>query len=110
VWFNRRHRRVGHLFQGRFKAILFEAEELAWGLSQYVHLNPVRLKRLRWDKVAQAQSRVGLGDGPTAAVLGGTGKRTARQRAFVTETEALVREGGRGGGVGTGVGWGVVGE
>ena len=41
-WFNRRHRRVGSLFQGRFKAILVEDESYAWTLSRYIHLNPVR--------------------------------------------------------------------
>ena len=42
--FNRRHRRVGSLFQGRFKAILVEDQTHAWELSRYVHLNPVRAK------------------------------------------------------------------
>lgn len=42
VRFNCRHRRSGHLFQGRFKAQLIEADEYAQGLVEYVHLNPVR--------------------------------------------------------------------
>jgi hypothetical protein len=42
VRFNRRHRRSGHLFQGRFKAQLVEADEYAQWLVEYVHLNPVR--------------------------------------------------------------------
>lgn len=42
--FNRRHRRVGSLYQGRFKAILVEDESYSWELSRYVHLNPVRAK------------------------------------------------------------------
>lgn len=42
TWFNRRHQRVGSLFQGRFKAILVEDESYAWTLSRYIHLNPVR--------------------------------------------------------------------
>lgn len=42
VRFNRRHRRSGHLFQGRFKAQLIEADEYAQSLVEYVHLNPVR--------------------------------------------------------------------
>jgi REP element-mobilizing transposase RayT len=45
VRFNRRHRRSGHLFQGRFKAQLIEADEYAQGLVEYVHLNPVRPRR-----------------------------------------------------------------
>ena len=40
--FNRRHRRVGHLFQGRFKAIVIEKEAYLLELCRYVVLNPVR--------------------------------------------------------------------
>jgi len=43
-WFNRRHHRVGSLYQGRFKAILVEDASYAWTLSRYIHLNPVRAK------------------------------------------------------------------
>lgn len=42
VFFNKRHHRFGHLFQGRYKAILVEADEYAGELSRYIHLNPVR--------------------------------------------------------------------
>ncbi|MBW2037988.1 MAG: transposase [Deltaproteobacteria bacterium] len=41
-WFNRRHLRVGHLFQGRYKAILVEKESYLLELCRYVVLNPVR--------------------------------------------------------------------
>jgi REP element-mobilizing transposase RayT len=40
--FNRRHHRVGHLFQGRFKAILLDKEAYLLELGRYVVLNPVR--------------------------------------------------------------------
>jgi len=40
--FNRCHRRVGHVFQGRYKAILVEADSYLMELSRYVVLNPVR--------------------------------------------------------------------
>jgi putative transposase len=43
VYFNRRHRRAGHLYQGRFKAILVDADSYLLELSRYVHLNPVRV-------------------------------------------------------------------
>jgi putative transposase len=61
VWFNRRHRRSGHLFQGRFKAVVVDFD--AWGgaLSRYIHLNPVRTKRHGLDKRARAADREGLG-------------------------------------------------
>jgi putative transposase len=44
TYFNRKHRRKGHLFQGRFKAILIDAEAYLKHLSRYIHLNPVRAK------------------------------------------------------------------
>ena len=42
VYFNHRHRKVGHLFQGRYKAVLVQADEYLHCLSRYIHLNPVR--------------------------------------------------------------------
>ncbi|MDD2273920.1 MAG: transposase [Desulfuromonadaceae bacterium] len=42
TYFNIKRKRAGHLFQGRFKAILVEADEYAVELSRYIHLNPVR--------------------------------------------------------------------
>ena len=43
-YFNRRHRRSGHLFQGRFRGHLIEEEGYFLEVSRYVHLNPVRAK------------------------------------------------------------------
>jgi putative transposase len=43
-WFNRRHRRSGHLFQGRYKAFLVQEDEYLQALVRYVHENPVRAK------------------------------------------------------------------
>ena len=40
--FNRKHSRVGHVFQGRFKAILVEKEAYLLELVRYIVLNPVR--------------------------------------------------------------------
>jgi putative transposase len=45
--FNRRHDRVGHLLQGRFKAILVEKERHLLELVRYVVLNPVRAGLVR---------------------------------------------------------------
>ncbi|MBM4050046.1 MAG: hypothetical protein FJ279_33535 [Planctomycetes bacterium] len=39
---NLRHRRVGHLFQGRFKCVLVEKDSHLCLLTRYIHLNPVR--------------------------------------------------------------------
>ncbi len=40
--YNRRHTRVGHLFQGRYKAILIQKESHLLEVSRYIVLNPVR--------------------------------------------------------------------
>ncbi len=40
--FNRHHHRVGHVFQGRFKAILVDRDAYLLELCRYVVLNPVR--------------------------------------------------------------------
>jgi REP element-mobilizing transposase RayT len=45
VYFNRRHRRSGHLLEGRYKAIVVEADPHLAELSRYLHLNPVRIRR-----------------------------------------------------------------
>src|SRR6266446_7182134 len=42
VRFNRRHARTGHLFQGRFKAQVVDADAYSMELVRYIHLNPVR--------------------------------------------------------------------
>jgi len=44
VNFNRRHRRVGHLVQNRYKSIVVEAEPYLLELVRYLHLNPLRAK------------------------------------------------------------------
>ncbi len=78
VWFNRRHGRCGHLFQGRFKAILVDAAERGAELSRYLHLNPVRVERFGLGKRAQAESRVGL--------------RAASSREEITARRAALRQ------------------
>ena len=42
VYFNRRHRRHGHLFQNRYKSILCQEETYLLELVRYIHLNPLR--------------------------------------------------------------------
>jgi hypothetical protein len=88
VWFNRRHDRVGPLFQGRFKSVPIDGEG-AWALqaSVYLHLNPVRLKGLGLGKGQRKAEGLGLVPptpelvryGPTAGVrtppMPATGRR-----------------------------------
>ncbi|MEE9344565.1 MAG: transposase [Methylococcales bacterium] len=48
--FNRVHERVGHVFQGRYKAILVEKESYLLELTRYIVLNPVRAKMVNFTK------------------------------------------------------------
>lgn len=59
VWFNRRHRRSGHLFQGRYKAIIVDFERWGVSLSRYLHLNPVRTEGYLLGKQRRAAARLG---------------------------------------------------
>jgi hypothetical protein len=44
LWYNRRHRRSGHVFQNRFKSILCQEDVYPLELVRYIHLNPVRAR------------------------------------------------------------------
>ena len=46
-YFNRKYVKVGHLFQGRYKANLCDRDEYLIGLLRYIHLNPVRAKLVK---------------------------------------------------------------
>ena len=46
TYFNRRHRRSGHLFGGRYKAKLVEGDEYLLRLTRYIHLNPVAIRSI----------------------------------------------------------------
>ncbi|MDH4155405.1 MAG: transposase [Nitrospira sp.] len=94
--YNRRHHCVGHLFQGRFTAILVEKEAHLRELCRYVVLNPVRAKLVthprRW---GWSSYRATVGEAPSPPwlplewVLGQFGQRVgsaqAQYRAFVAE-------------------------
>ena len=93
---NRRHQRVGHLFQGRFKAILVDSDAYLLELARYVVLNPVRAGMVKkpgnWP---WSSYRASLGSAPADAFLAIDGllaqfaKRRsvaqARYAQFVTE-------------------------
>jgi REP element-mobilizing transposase RayT len=94
--FNRRHNRVGHLFQGRFKAILVEKESYLLELCRYIVLNPARVKGKgeigAW-KWSSYRATAGLASVPeflsTDWILEQFGKKRAKAqkqyRAFVRE-------------------------
>lgn len=68
TYFNIKRKRSGHLFQGRYKAILVEFDEYALELSRYIHLNPVRAgmvarpEEYRWTSY---KNYIGQGAAPT---------------------------------------------
>lgn len=47
-YFNIRHKRVGPLFQGKFKSILIESDEQLQHIPNYIHLNPIGLIEKNW--------------------------------------------------------------
>ncbi len=88
--FNRRHKRVGHVFQGRFKAILVEKDSYLLELARYIVLNPVRAQMVRsardwpWSSY---RATAGLADPPPALttdwILGNFGRQGgAAQEAY----------------------------
>ena len=46
-WFNHRHGRCGHLYQGRYKSMLIDADNYMLEVTRYVHLNPIRKKHVK---------------------------------------------------------------
>lgn len=65
--YNRRHDTTGHLFQGRFKAILVEQEPYFLEVCRYVDLNPVRAKVVKHPRDwswSSYRAHAGRGNGP----------------------------------------------
>ncbi|MDR4466131.1 MAG: transposase [Nitrospira sp.] len=94
--FNRRHGRVGHVLQGRFKAIIVDRDSYLLELCRYVVLNPVRAKTTRKADTYQwssYQATAGLANTPPFLtvdwLLSQFGKKRAaaqrKYRAFVTD-------------------------
>jgi REP element-mobilizing transposase RayT len=88
--FNRRHHRVGHLFQNRFKSIVVEEDRYLLELVRYLHLNPLRagvvptlagLERYPWSGHSALLGRRPRPWQATAAILGHFAARTGRARA-----------------------------
>lgn len=53
VYYNLRHGRHGHLFDGRYKAKVVEGDSYLLALSRYVHLNPVQIGGLKDKPIAE---------------------------------------------------------
>jgi REP element-mobilizing transposase RayT len=96
--FNRRHKRVGHLFQNRYKSIVVEEEPYLLELVRYLHLNPLRagvcetlavLDHYPWtghSALLGTAPRAWQATGPILHQFGPTPRRArAPYRAFVAE-------------------------
>ncbi len=83
--YNRRHRQVGHLFQGRYKAILVDAEAYLLELARYVVLNPVRAGVVsepgEWTW-SSFNATVGRAGAPDWLTVGGLLEHFAEQRSL----------------------------
>ena len=91
-WWNRRHERVGHVFQGRFKDQIVDRDSYLLALSRYVMRNPVRAGLVNWpDEWAWSSYRAtaGLCAAPSFLMpsltlqLFGDASDTNRQSRFV---------------------------
>jgi putative transposase len=102
--FNRHHGLVGHLFQGRFKAILVDRDAYLLEVCRYVELNPVRAKMVAapldwpWSSYAahvmQADTPAWLdSDGLHGYLLGRPVRGDADRRRAAQRYAALVAEG-----------------
>ena len=78
VNFNRRHKRVGHLFQNRYKSIVCEEEAYLLELTRYIHLNPLRggvvadlpkLKEYPWTGHSVLMGKIGRDWQDTESIL-----------------------------------------
>jgi len=69
IWHGKKYNRIGHLFSGRFKSVLVEAE--GWGLevSTYIHMNPVSVEEMGLGKKVRMAQRRGLAGPPRADEL-----------------------------------------
>ena len=89
--FNRRHQQVGHVFQGRFKAILVEKDSYLLELARYIVLNPIRTGMVQvaqdypWSSYAiTAGLAEGTGLVSTRAILEQFGRdRSEAQRRYI---------------------------
>ena len=98
TYFNLKRQRSGHLFQGRYRAILVEKDVYCQELSRYIHLNPLRtgmVKDLREYPWASYPYYIGLKKSPswleTGYILGYFGQEEGRaQRKYKGYVEEAV--------------------
>jgi len=64
IYYNRRHARHGHLFQGRFKSLVVDKSDYLLALSRYIHLNPAATSgKRRYETYEGSSMKYFLGGG-----------------------------------------------
>ena len=98
--YNKRHHRVGHIFQGRYKAILVEKESHLLEVCRYVVLNPVRAKAVARPEEWRWSSYRGTSGmekpHPCLTTVLGTGTIQHKEGASGEEIQRICRGGERG--------------
>jgi REP element-mobilizing transposase RayT len=105
MYFNRKYGTVGHLFQGRYKAILCDKDAYLLSLVKYIHLNPVRVGIVKevgkypWSSyrgyIEKGEGeRIGVVDIEQVLEMFSENKGRARRayRAYMGEEEGIRRE------------------
>jgi putative transposase len=103
LYFNRKYREVGHLFQGRYKAILCDRDAYLLSLLKYIHNNPVRAKiagtaaSYRWSShqaYLGKHNPLGVVDTDTVLRMFSESKSRARKHyaAFMQEAAGMKKE------------------
>jgi REP-associated tyrosine transposase len=97
-YFNKKYNQVGHLFQGRYKAILCDRDAYLLELVRYLHLNPQRMRspmdagNYRWSSHGAYLGRDSLVKIETATVLGELARSVGKARLaylkFIAEGKA----------------------
>jgi len=92
VYFNLRHRRHGHVTQGRYGARVVEGNDYLLKLSRYVHLNPVHVKGMESRSLEERREALRRHTWSSYPGYSGTGRRYE----LVEEGPMLALVGGRG--------------
>jgi putative transposase len=102
IYFNKRYGLVGHLFQGRYKAILCEKDAYLLSLVKYIHLNPMRARVVKnFEAYPWSSHRSYVGRGRNEGIVDtdpvlrmfSEDRRRARRRyqIYMTEGEGVKR-------------------
>lgn len=103
MYYNRKYKTVGHLFQGRYKAILCDRDAYLLSLMKYIHMNPVRAKiaekvsEYQWSshhEYAKKTEQKGMIDVDQVLRMFSEGKAEARKlyRAYMGDQVSVKKE------------------